>query len=239
MKDRTLTVRLSGRWLSISLIILLIAALVPVTALAAGQFTDDDGNTHEANIEWLASAGITVGCNPPANDNYCPDDPVTRAQMATFMRRFAQFLGAEDGTVNMADYAVNSDMLDGKDVAQVRSSVAWWSNDALPNTDVNEFLTVTVPPGGGTIVMVGSFDYWNFSATANQATCRFWLDTSSLPDTSRIGSSAPPFEWGQCSTNGARDVPAGSHNIHFTSSGLGGTLMPIAGTAHAIVIPHA
>jgi hypothetical protein len=33
---------------------------------------------------------ITVGCNPPANTNYCPDDNVTRGQMATFMKRLAE-----------------------------------------------------------------------------------------------------------------------------------------------------
>jgi len=35
-------------------------------------------------IEDLAASGITAGCG---NDNYCPDDPVTRAQMAVFLER--------------------------------------------------------------------------------------------------------------------------------------------------------
>ncbi len=50
-------------------------------------FRDDEGSTHEANIRAIAEAGITVGCNPPENDHYCPDDPVTRAQMAVFLVR--------------------------------------------------------------------------------------------------------------------------------------------------------
>ncbi|MFP3915884.1 MAG: choice-of-anchor Q domain-containing protein, partial [Actinomycetota bacterium] len=33
------------------------------------------------------AADITRGCNPPANDRYCPGDPVTRAQMASFLVR--------------------------------------------------------------------------------------------------------------------------------------------------------
>ena len=33
-------------------------------------------------IEELASLGITGGCG---NGNYCPNDPVTRAQMAVFL----------------------------------------------------------------------------------------------------------------------------------------------------------
>jgi hypothetical protein len=50
-------------------------------------FTDDDGNTFEADIDKLASAGVTKGCNPPTNDEYCPNDFVTRGQMAAFLVR--------------------------------------------------------------------------------------------------------------------------------------------------------
>jgi len=54
---------------------------------AGAAFTDDDGNTHEADIETIAAAGITRGCNPPANDEYCPDDGFTRGQAAAFFNR--------------------------------------------------------------------------------------------------------------------------------------------------------
>jgi len=40
-----------------------------------------------ADIEWLADAGITKGCNPPVNDEFCPDGLVTRGQMAAFLHR--------------------------------------------------------------------------------------------------------------------------------------------------------
>lgn len=52
-----------------------------------GRFTDDDNSIFEADIEWLAAEGITKGCNPPWNDWFCPDDPVTRGQMAAFLVR--------------------------------------------------------------------------------------------------------------------------------------------------------
>ncbi|MDJ0925122.1 MAG: S-layer homology domain-containing protein [Acidimicrobiia bacterium] len=54
---------------------------------AVGSFVDTAGSVHEANIGALAAAGITVGCNPPVNDMFCPDQAVTRAQMATFLTR--------------------------------------------------------------------------------------------------------------------------------------------------------
>ena len=38
-------------------------------------------------IKKLKELGITQGCNPPQNNRYCPQNPVTRAQMATFIYR--------------------------------------------------------------------------------------------------------------------------------------------------------
>ena len=51
------------------------------------DFVDDDGSVFEQDIEKLAAAGITAGCNPPANTNFCPDSPLTRGQMAAFLVR--------------------------------------------------------------------------------------------------------------------------------------------------------
>jgi CSLREA domain-containing protein len=50
-------------------------------------FIDDDDSIFEADIEWMAVEGITKGCNPPKNDRFCPDDFVTRGQMAAFLVR--------------------------------------------------------------------------------------------------------------------------------------------------------
>jgi hypothetical protein len=56
-------------------------------ASASGRFVDDDGSVHEANIERIAELGITRGCNPPANDEFCPNDLLTRGQVAAMLRR--------------------------------------------------------------------------------------------------------------------------------------------------------
>lgn len=42
------------------------------------------GNVHYANIEWLYSKGLVLGCT---NASYCPDDPLTRDQGAVLARR--------------------------------------------------------------------------------------------------------------------------------------------------------
>jgi hypothetical protein len=53
----------------------------------ADLFDDDDGLIFETAIDRLGTAGVTQGCNPPDNNLYCPDDFVTRGQMAAFLRR--------------------------------------------------------------------------------------------------------------------------------------------------------
>jgi hypothetical protein len=50
-------------------------------------FTDDNDSVFELSIDRLATAGVTKGCNPPLNDQYCPDEYVTREQMAAFLVR--------------------------------------------------------------------------------------------------------------------------------------------------------
>ncbi len=62
-------------------------ALPGLSLGAPADFVDDDSSVFESDIEWLAAAGVTRGCNPPQNDRYCPDEPVTRGQMAAFLRR--------------------------------------------------------------------------------------------------------------------------------------------------------
>lgn len=50
-------------------------------------FSDDDTSVFESDIDKLGTPGVTRGCNPPTNDRFCPKDPVTRGQMAAFLRR--------------------------------------------------------------------------------------------------------------------------------------------------------
>ena len=48
------------------------------------SFVDDDASPHELSINALAAAGISGGCSA---DSFCPGDPVSRGQMATFLAR--------------------------------------------------------------------------------------------------------------------------------------------------------
>lgn len=87
---RTTRIQIGRARFRVLVVLILMLLLVPVAAIAAGgSFTDDDASVFEADIEWLAAHGITFGCNPPANDNFCPNADVTRGQMAAFMHRLA------------------------------------------------------------------------------------------------------------------------------------------------------
>jgi hypothetical protein len=76
-----------------------VALIAPVIAQVAGFRDVPRGDTHAAGIQWVADNGVTTGCRP---GEYCPRDPVTRAQMATFMQRLA---GHAPGVQPMVDAA--------------------------------------------------------------------------------------------------------------------------------------
>jgi hypothetical protein len=104
----------------------LVGALVatPLAVYASHTFDDvPDSNVFHNDIAWLEQSGVTTGCNPPTNNLFCPGDDVTREQMAAFMHRFAEYLGAEDGTPAEADHAADAGTLDGADLSEVR--VLW------------------------------------------------------------------------------------------------------------------
>ncbi len=64
-----------------------LARALRLPVAGSDHFVDDDGSVFEGAIDRIASARITVGCNPPANDRFCPERSVTRAEMAAFLVR--------------------------------------------------------------------------------------------------------------------------------------------------------
>jgi hypothetical protein len=67
--------------------VILTGLLALPAAGAVSRFLDvSDSNTFLADIEWLADGDVTRGCGP---DLFCPDTPVTRAQMAAFLHRLS------------------------------------------------------------------------------------------------------------------------------------------------------
>ena len=89
----------------------------PPAATAKGLFWDDDGSVFEADIEKLAAANITSGCNPPLNDRFCPSSHLTRGQMAAMLVR-ALDLNATNGT----DFTDDDDSIFEQDIEKLAAA---------------------------------------------------------------------------------------------------------------------
>lgn len=76
-----------GRYITRAEMASMLARAFNLQASSQADFSDVANSVHEANINAIAEAGITIGCNPPANDRFCPQDRVTRGQMASFLAR--------------------------------------------------------------------------------------------------------------------------------------------------------
>ena len=62
----------------------------------AGFADVDPDSVHAPSIEALHAAGITTGCGD--GTNYCPNRPVTRAQMAAFLHRARDLIATAHNT---------------------------------------------------------------------------------------------------------------------------------------------
>lgn len=178
-----------------------IALMVPTIAAAQVVFPDvPPGYVHEPAINWAFEHGITVGCED--GTIYCPTDPTTRAQMATFLHRMSGNAPGVAPTVNAAtldgheasdflgvdDTAADSDQLGG------RPAEDYVTTDDLPtlldasvtlrqNTEswligITETTTVSclegeIPVGGG----YESAGLLTLNVTANRPTPTGWQVT--------------------------------------------------------------
>ena len=123
----------------------LLVALVPLATLAAGPFTDlNPGSGHNPNIQAIADAGITRGCNPPDLTQYCPSANVTREEMASFLARAAG-LG---GNPPVANAKTAQTVPDGSVTAAKLSSVGATPGQVLTATG-NGVTWQTVASGNG------------------------------------------------------------------------------------------
>ena len=107
--------------------------VVPSTVWAIDRFTDvPDSNVFHGDISWLATAGVTLGCNPPDNDEFCPADNVTREQMAAFMRRLAENQVVD---ANTAQTAGDADTVDGLQAADLQGYIVGSNRDSQGATE--------------------------------------------------------------------------------------------------------
>ncbi len=73
-------------------------------------FVDDDGNPYEDSINKLANHSITLGCNPPDNDNYCPTRSLSREEMASFFVRALDLPVPDDSVATAVAISLTEDV---------------------------------------------------------------------------------------------------------------------------------
>jgi hypothetical protein len=103
-------------------------------------FLDTAKSPFAADIEAVAVAGITRGCGERL---YCPEDPVTRAQMASFLSRALELSAAErdvfvddDASVHEADI----DRLAGADITRGCGDDVFCPTHEVTRAEVASFL---------------------------------------------------------------------------------------------------
>ncbi|MDH5420516.1 MAG: S-layer homology domain-containing protein [Acidimicrobiia bacterium] len=233
-------------WTKYALVALVTALVVaPAVAVASHGFTDvPDSHLFHNNIQWMKDNGVTLGCNPPANDKYCPNNTVNRGQMAAFMQRLAENKVVDAATAVTAETATlattatnanNSTQLNGQASSHYENPVAAIvvGGVNLPLNTVVEVgeVTASAPAAGALII---SATLTPNTSTAGQVT--YWLQV----DNATCDFGGPFFSvfWGRLLVSGGQwgsttaisavtGVDAGSHTVTFCARTWDGGTIPV------------
>lgn len=117
-------------------------ALGATIAFASHRFTDvpTSASFHSA-VDWLADRAVTLGC---ATTLYCPNDAVTRAQMALFMQRLGTALTP---TVLSASASVNTGAFNPLPTEAVHCQTVAYTPDFSQRAIVNSAFNLYTPSG--------------------------------------------------------------------------------------------
>jgi hypothetical protein len=205
-----------------------VAFLVPAAVFASHQFNDvPDSHTFHNAIDWMRDNNVTVGCNPPANTNYCPDDNVTRGEMAAFMKRLA------------TNRVVDAATLGGQGTAAYQSPIWGTSIDVFPpggsapitgsETAGTLVLGLPVEPAADGILAVDySIGFGGDSPYAGWVWLQYDDNTCHLQN-DHVAGSAYAFEaetdlddrFRQLSATVAINTTVGGHRIYLCAANVG------------------
>ena len=123
-------------------------------------FGDDDRSPHQTNINRLAESRITTGCR---HVRFCPDDTVTRGQMAAFLHRALTSSGPPEACTLFPASNVWNKRIDGLSVASNSGTMITTigANEDL-HPDFGEYLGYGIPinvVGASTPRSTVTFDY--------------------------------------------------------------------------------
>ena len=186
-------------------------------ASSAG-FTDTAGNFHEPDIDALAAAEVTKGCTTEPLQ-YCPGDPVSRAQMATFLVRA---LALSDTAPEETEEETTEEEVTEEEVTEEETT----EEEVAPEPEMTGPKLVanpaTVPSAGQhTFTVTGSG--WRPGLAVNVLVCTSPNPINSGMSQQQIDQAVAPISqnpFGHCNLGSAVPVTAGSDGS-FTISWTG------------------
>jgi hypothetical protein len=216
----------------------LVGALVatPIAVYASHQFTDvPDSAFYSNSVTWMKDNGITVGCNPPANTKYCPNDNVTRGEMAVLMKRLSEKKVVDAATAVNAD---NADTLEGFTAAELAPRTAFNSTDSAGGGDFTLSTPITAP-AAGILLLSATIDADNFTAS-DFYTCSLKIDGGLVSGTNmaaELNGSAVVNRSENCTTTGAAVVAAGTYTIDFDVTAVAPSTFLTAASVWVLWVP--
>lgn len=107
-------------------------------ATAVGGFNDVNSDIYYADaVAWAVAQGIAEGY---PDGSFCPDLPITREQLATFLFRYAKAVGADTSAIQMPDGFADVGMIQ----TYAREAMYWAVNSGL----IKGVNTTTLDPMG-------------------------------------------------------------------------------------------
>ena len=211
---------------------MVVGVLGPIAAYGNDGFTDvPDTNIFHSDIKWLADNGITQGCNPPGNTEFCPSDNVTREQMAAFMRRLSVNQVVDAATAVMAE---DSNFLDGWTGSYYTNPIdgAACEGTACPSAaalTLLEVLTLTVNTSRSGVLQLSSMvqadqggtndlvQSWLTIDAPGSDPCGGWLivPVDGIPGSYGIMFLDGNISQGTISTSTAVEVSGGVHTVRL------------------------
>lgn len=199
-----------------------LARAIPlIDGAGANLFDDDDGSTHEDNIDRLATAGVTLGCG---GTMYCPDADVRRDQMASFLARaldltllvppnpsqgWSRALGAD---ANATPALTATRIIGGSSAgmfATDRAGNEVWTNDIA--------IDFSSPFVHGDLVVVGSTDGNVYGLDLADGTVSWSYDTGSLVNSSPTVDGDDVFIGSSSGSLYSLDAATGAFNWAFAA----------------------
>lgn len=203
-----------------------------------------DSNIFHDDIAWLADAEVTKGCNPPANDEFCPGDNVRRETMAAFMHRLAvnQVVDAKTAiTAESADEAAmadDADMLDGMDSTDfvaatdapyITGDTAEFGSTSV--TGVSKIEEISVSNSSDGYLLITGNSVWN-NAGVNVLT---WLQLDNTTCSNAVGvvttiaygyAQTGDYAWDSVSITGTIAASSGAHTVTQCANPFAGAASP-------------